>query len=182
MKIKKINDANSFLREEDGVSAIEFAILTPLFILVLIAIIEIGSAIFVRIDINSRIASLSNYFTISYSPETTESELTYILNAHYGAGIRSIGLNINYSISAMLDGDGFQSSSTETPLSNCYCPSGAGSSVIWGAHTDCGTVCPNGSRAGRYVLISIEGRQIFLFGRFLPANSLAVSNVVVKID
>lgn len=182
MREKKGSYQRSFLTREDGVSAIEFAILTPIFILVLIAIVEFGSAILIRIEINSRISSISNYFTISGQRTYPEDLISELLNAHGGAAIQNISLNINNSIFSELGNGGFQYNSTSTPPSNCYCPSGAQDNITWGSPVSCGNTCPSGSRAGRYVLVSMEGRQPLLFGRFIPENSVARTDAFVKID
>jgi Flp pilus assembly pilin Flp len=177
--------ATLFLKNEDGVSAIEFAILAPIFVLILIAIIEFGSAILIRLELNSRISSIANFLTISglnISNETAfENALIGLLDRNTAPFIREINLDVNNSVLVQSVAGAVNISGTGESISSCYCPSINDSGFTWGSGTPCNSQCSSGALSGRYIRVSMDGRQFSLFGRFLPQDTTSTVTSLVKV-
>jgi Flp pilus assembly protein TadG len=175
-------------RETAGVSAVEFALVSPILILILAGMVDIGASLKGKFDLSSAISAGSNYALLNGDKvnSTGGDALARNIIAVASSGLNSAGgsvqVVINNGASVVLDAG--KSTITETgTLSNsdlCYCPTSSGHTVTWGASVTCGTVCPNSGISGKFVTISASKPFSPLFGGFgiVTSGNISVRAVV----
>ncbi len=120
------------LRDRRGVAAIEFALCSPLLLVMLAGLSDLGFAMRSKMKLASGLANAAGY---TYSYYQTNGSLAS------SAVLTAIVRDTSQLTGATLSG----------PSSGCYCPSG--SPVKLGSSVSCGSTCGNGAAAGTYVTI-----------------------------
>jgi len=142
---------------QDGNAAIELALISPVLLILLAGVVEIGMAAYQAMQVQSAVAA-----GILYAANNGASNLTAIgtavVNATGTAGITA----------------------TPAPTTFCGCPT-SGTVVSQGA--DCTTVCSDKTAPGQYVTVNaaLPHQTIMPFLKLpLPASLTASSTVRVK--
>ena len=163
----------AFLGDRSGVAAVEFALIAPTLILVLVGLIDVGGMIYTRFQLDAAVNAGANYAMVNGSSanSTSGSSLASTL-----AGLVSSGQSVNSTTSSITVNGGPTASSSNgalttggTPSSadSCYCPTGtASSSVTWGSSQTCGTTCTGGGYAGKFVLLSASRTYTPIFSGY----------------
>jgi Flp pilus assembly protein TadG len=177
----------NFLRNRDGVSSIEFALVVPVLLLIIAGIVDIGGALKAKFDLNASVSAASNFVLHNADNVTAAkgddlaTKIAVIAGGGLsnGRGVVSVSVNGGPGVS-VIDG----ASQTQTGGSNadlCFCPSRNGNTVSFGAAVVCGTQCvPGGGTAGKFVVISASKPHNPLFGGFgvIEAGNVNVMAVV----
>ena len=169
-----------FLRGETGVAALEFAILAPLLLLVLLAAIELGAAVSSRMAVNASISSASKSILLSNTTGfdgDTAKDLAEGLKAESNVEFVEININNTYIAEANQDGVTLTSAANENL---CFCPAISNDEFQWGEPVECGDTCPSSVLAGSYVYIEVEFSSPILLGKFLPETFLGKISTVIK--
>lgn len=174
----------SEVAKSDGVAAVEFAILAPVVLLLLLAVIEIGSAIFYRFGVNSAVSAATSFVILSGKTSYERSygeELVRQLMAE--AKIEAAFVNINNSliVSSSRDGD-ISVQNLSASSRDCYCPSRQEGEFTWGNSVSCSSPCSEGGSAGKYLHIYGQSRNFLFFGKFFPSGFSAEIDAVVRLD
>jgi Flp pilus assembly protein TadG len=175
-----------FLRvETSGASAVEFALISPVLILILAGLVDIGGSLKAKFDLSSAISAGSNYALLgadkvnSAGGSTLAGNILAVVANGLGSAGGSVqivvnnGATINYSTSS---GTATQSG-TVANADLCYCPTGSAASVTWGSAVTCGSTCPAGGIGGKFVTISASRAYSPLFGGFGVVSS---GNITVR--
>lgn len=151
----------AFARDRSGVAAVEFALIAPTIILVLVGLIDLGGMLFTRFQLDASVNAGANYALVNGSSVNSTSAASL---ASTLAGLVASGQSSNYANSSVTVNGGPTAGSsggtvttggTASNADSCYCPTGAASSsVTWGSAQTCGTVCTGGGYAGKFVLLS----------------------------
>lgn len=173
------------LKSESGLAAVEFAILAPVIILILLAIVEIGSVIFSRIATNSAIAAATNAIILS-----DPSNLSIAPTAQLSQQIRqspfvsTATVNINQAFIAETSDSTLTSGNSDMTL--CYCPIFQNGSFTWGSSVTCGANCANPASflttSGKFAFVEAQFSPPLLFGRFLPEAYLGKISASARIE
>jgi len=157
-------------RENDGVAAVEFAILSTIFLTLLAGTIDIGLMLYTEFQLDSAVDSgaqyaLNNAAMVGSNPTTLSSNVSSIVNNLNGSSWATSTVNVNNG----------------NDSTHCYCPSGSPGNWSWGSAVTCGSTCPGGSGiAGQFVTI-IANRSISAlfptFG-FVPNGTISRSVLV----
>jgi Flp pilus assembly protein TadG len=128
--------------DRDGVAAVEFSIVAPLLIAMLIGTIDYGTGFYRKMQVQNA--------------------------AHAGAEYALLnGFDSSAITNAVLNATNFSGvSSSPAPVQFCGCPSMSGVTS-----TDCGSTCSSGSTPGTYVTISAQGSYETLFHYPMVPNS-----------
>lgn len=171
----------AFPRAQAGVSAVEFAMIAPLFVLILAGVADIGAVLHTKFRLNSAMSAGANYAMVNGGQmeadggETLATALVSILtDTPFGDAAGSY-VQVNGGVS-MSFADG--RTSIENGPGNagkCYCPAASGSGVDWGPAMACQTACSGGGLAGKYVLMSVTVPHSPLFGSYGIAEDGRVS-------
>jgi Flp pilus assembly protein TadG len=121
--------ATRFFRDRSGATAIEFALVTPVFLVVVGAVINLGLMMWTQIGIEHAAEAGARYASITASPCPTASAVqSYAATQDYGLGLpastftystASCGYQLNASYSYLLLGGGFPQFTTQLTASVC---------------------------------------------------------------
>lgn len=191
--------ARKFWADTSGVSATEFAILAPVFFVILAGIVDIGFTLYSKFRMESQVSAVANYTMTSKNIPTSNSEEDYknfvtplvciAVNSENNNDIQSLDkIQINFNdiyniIWTSGTCDNFSSTfdrRTDDKPPYCYCPTRDASTITWGSRETCGSPCSDGSRAGKYLWYeTTNSSPLSLFGRFSP--DYLTSNVLVRL-
>jgi len=121
-------------RARSGGPAVEFALIAPVLVAVLIAMSDLGIAVYEWIDVQSA-AQAGAQFAVKYG-YTQSAVQTAVTSATDLAGV----------------------SATPAPTQACGCADGSGYVTA-----SCGSTCSDGSAAGTYVTVSAQAQYSTIF-------------------
>ena len=173
-----------FLRRETaGVSAVEFALVSPVLIVILAATVDIGASLKAKFDLSSAISAGSNYALLGADKVSSTGGGTLAANimAVVTSGLGSSGGNIQVVVNngAAVNYNASTATATQSGTASnsdlCYCPTVSGSTVTWGSSVTCSTACPKGGVSGKFVAIAASRPFAPLFGGLGIVNSGNIS-------
>jgi Flp pilus assembly protein TadG len=175
-----------FRRDRSGASALEFALLAPVFLLILAGVVDIGALLHTKFRLNSAIAAGSNYALVNGQDISEDEGADLALNiAKVLAGEQPFSSGssmvvVNNAEQVQVTGGVATTASLPGNGDACYCPTKTNGTVAWGSAATCGSVCASGGVAGKFVLISISKPYSPMFGGygFTEADQITVSAVV----
>jgi Flp pilus assembly protein TadG len=171
-----IRHFTQFWRRRDGVSAIEFALVAPIILLLLAATVDFGSMIHARTQMEGASQSAMTYamgrgqpFEATKAPELAQN-LERILLARLGQG-STIAIDVNHGAQRSL-ANGSASATGNAALSAlCYCPTMSETGVSWNTALACAKPCPKGGTSGKFVYMSVMVAASPIFGGFGLADN-----------
>jgi Flp pilus assembly protein TadG len=128
-----------------GVAAIEFSIVAPLLVLMLVGTIDAGTAIYRKMQVQNAVHAGAQYAMFN-------------------------GFNASGITTAITSASNGSINSSPAPQQFCGCPSMAGVAMI-----DCSSICPDGSNPGSYVTISAQVNYSTLFQYPLIPGQLPIN-------
>ncbi len=180
--------AAAFVRDRSGVAAVEFALISPTIILVLVGLIDLGGMLYTRFQLDASLAAAANYAMVNGSSVNSTSGAAL---ASTLAGLVSSGQSSNWADSSVTLDNGPTASSSGGSVSTggtasnadaCYCPTGSASTgVTWGATQTCGATCTGGGYAGKFVLLSASRNYSPIFtgyGLVSQAGTITATSLV----
>lgn len=179
-----MNDKMSCLASRRGAAALEFGLLSPVFIAILAAIVDIGSALTGSLFVNSAVAAGSNFGLVnaanvtSANGATLANNIAAIVANNNNAATSNVVVNNGPTASVTLGTPA--SGGTAANANSCYCPTGTATSLTWGSAIACGNSCTGGGTAGKFILVSARYSFTPLFGglSFVPAGNITAASVV----
>lgn len=153
-------------QDESGSIAVEFALVAPLLIFILAGVMDIGSATYVKLSLDSRLTSAAEYALLQPAPGDQEAagDLAEKLSALLqGGAIDTAEVVVNNGARATWDGTSATTAFLAGDAASCYCPSLDQDGVGWGQAMACGTECTSGDTAGQFVQISASARHVAVF-------------------
>jgi Flp pilus assembly protein TadG len=136
-----------------GVAAIEFSIVAPLLIFMLVGTIDAGTAIYRKMQVQNAVHAGTQYAMIN-------------------------GFNASGITTAITSASNMAVNSSPAPQQFCGCPSMSGVASI-----GCSSTCPGGSSPGTYVTISAQAYYNTLFRYPLVTDQLSFNTqVTVRIQ
>lgn len=159
------------LRDTMGNAGIEFALVAPIFVLILVASVDLGMVIFSRFQLEAAVSASASY-AIAHADQVDGSNgdelaknMALMIASNY-RGDANAFIEINNGPQASSNGSKIKIGGVSGRADACYCPKGAASTIEWGSQQTCGTTCPDGGRAGRYVAVSAQQAYAPLFSMF----------------
>jgi len=183
----------SLLADDRGIAAIEFAIIAPLFCLLFVAAIDIGSAVYTRFKLDAAVSAGANYALInaanvsSTNGATLGSNIAAIVENSISSGYANEVIVVNNGPTVTVSGGTSTTPGTQTtggtnaPADSCYCPTGTTTSFTWGAAQTCGSACSGGGRAGKFVTVVATRTYNPIFSNYgLIANDTITASATVE--
>ena len=155
-----------FLRADGGASAVEFALLVPIMLLLLGQMLDFGFNLVMRFSVTQAVSASSNYAVINGTSvsSTGGATLAQSLATLVPTAI-DVTVTINNGPTATRTSGTPSTSGTASNANVCYCPSISGGVVSWGSSVTCGSTCATGGGfAGKYVLITAKQMYTPIFG------------------
>ncbi|WP_265518017.1 TadE/TadG family type IV pilus assembly protein [Nitratireductor luteus] len=182
-----VQEIRSFLfRNEEGVSALEFAIFTPILALLLGAGIDLGLMLHSQFSLNSMISLSANQAFLNRdmvddaNGETLAKQIIAVLAGTGGKLVSEATVVVNNGPTARLEQHPAVMKASSGSADSCYCPTGSGSSFSWGKPTGCGEECGDGNLSGKYVMVTARSdyEPFFIGFGYTSAQALQASAVV----
>lgn len=157
------------LADEAGSVILEFALLAPVFLLVLAATVDISSMVYTKFRLNASVTAAAQYALLNRAQMTTGSGSDFAGNlikiltkGHAGTPVTATA-SINNGITASSTNDSVTTSGAAANARSCYCPTYDAGGMIWGAGVLCTANCPSGSAPGKYVTVRMTKPYTNLF-------------------
>lgn len=115
------------VRDTGGVAAIEFAIMIPLFFLMIVSVTDIGLGVYRKMQVENA-AQVGTQYAIARGFDTS---------------------GISNAVTSATNSTAITAS--PSPVQFCGCPTSTGISTV-----SCGTVCTGGAQAGTYTTVSAQ--------------------------
>ncbi|TSE02510.1 pilus assembly protein [Mesorhizobium intechi] len=171
-------------RQKAGVSAVEFALVSPVLLVILAGTVDIGGSLKAKFELSSAVSAGSNYALLNGDKvnSTGGGALAGNIATVVTSGLSGNGGSIQVVINngAALAYNATTSTATQSGTASnadlCYCPGNAGT-VAWSAPATCGSVCGAGGLAGKFVTVTASKPYTPLFGGF---GIVSNGNITVK--
>lgn len=174
-------------RDIRGAAAVEFALIAPIFCLLLAAAIDFGGALYTNLKLDAAVAAGANYAQVNAANVSAANgpalalNIANIVQTSDGAAFADGVVVVNNGPSDTVSGGAVSSGGTPAAADACYCPTGSGDSLVWGAATACGSACPAGGVAGQFVTISVRRNYSPIFSSYgLVQNQTIGASAVVE--
>jgi Flp pilus assembly pilin Flp len=164
-----------FIGDRRGVSAVEFALVAPIFLLLLAGTIELGGMLYTRFQLNSALSAAASYTLLNGSAlsESTAPSLVNNTIAIVAGGLNSsvsVTVSVNKDYTGTLRNGQLTTSGSPADADRCYCPTATGGIPDWGTAVSCESSCSNGSIAGKFMTITAERAYQPLFSEYQIAG------------
>jgi Flp pilus assembly protein TadG len=180
------------LRDNRGFAAVEFALFTPVFGLLLAGTVDLGGALYTKFKLDSAVSAGANYAMVnaanagSAGGQAMANSISTIVETSEGTGWADNTVVVNNGPSTAVSGGGTPSTSgTASNADACYCPTGTGSNFAFGNSTTCGNACTgtNTGFAGKYVTISATRAYSPIFSSYgIVANNTITVTTAVQVQ
>jgi Flp pilus assembly protein TadG len=178
----------AFARDRRGVAAVEFALVTPIFCLLLAGIVDLGGALYTKFKLDAAVTAGANFAQVnagnvsSANGQTLASNIATIVETSQGSSWADDGVVVNAGPATTVSSGSASSTGTASNADLCYCPTGTPGSFTWGSSVTCGNACPgvNTGYAGKFVTITASHAYTPLFSSYgiVQNNTIAVSAAV----
>lgn len=170
-----------YVRDKAGIATIEFAIIVPILLLILVAMADFGLVLYVRFGLNEKVSASANYAIVKASDVSSTNGATLATNlASIVPSNVDVTVVVNNGPSVTRTGGVSSASGTASGADSCYCPTVSGSTVSWGSAMTCKSTCSGSGLAGKFVSINASVAYSPLFGSygFVRNGTLSTFTVV----
>jgi Flp pilus assembly protein TadG len=148
------------VRSNGGIAAVEFAFIVPVFLIMLMGVIDIGQMLFTYYRLDQAVAAGSQYAALnggnvnSTGGGALASSIATIVEDANGSAWANDAIVVNNGPSVTVASGAATSGGTASNADSCYCPTGSGANWSWGSAMECGATCPSSGEAGKFVTIT----------------------------
>lgn len=162
-RLKNCIDVRTMARRANaGMAAIEFAVIVPVFLVLLMGGVDMGQMLFAYYKLDQAVASGSQYAVLnagevnSTSGATLATNIATVVESANGSAWANDTVVVNNGPSATATNGGITMGGTASNADSCYCPSGSPGSWSFGNAKNCNASCDGGGNAttGKYVTIT----------------------------
>jgi Flp pilus assembly protein TadG len=152
-------------RANEGVAAIEFALLATLFLIILAGTVNLGLLLYTASQLDAAVSAGAQYAENNHANLSgLQSTITTLVDNVNGTNWASSTVNVN---------------NNDFTTTDCYCPTGTPTkNWSWGSKYTCGSVCANGGVAGQFVTIIATPTESF--SAFLPTFGIVKSGSLTR--
>jgi Flp pilus assembly protein TadG len=175
----------SLCRSRDAIAAIEFAFVMPVFLILMIGVIDFGMALVEDYRLDQAVAAGAEYAAInaadvnSTSGATLASDIaTAVEDANGTASANDVVVVNDGPTETITSGTG-SASGTASNANNCYCPTGTPPNWTWGSSATCGSSCTGSGLAGKFVTITATATYTPIIGLYNLIGSRTIQQSAV---
>jgi Flp pilus assembly protein TadG len=174
-----------------GIASVEFAMLAPMFCLLLAGVVDLGGALFTKFKLDAAVTAGANFAQVnatnvsSANGQTLASNIATVVETSQGAAWANDAVVVNDGPSTTVTSGSASNSGTASNADLCYCPSGTPGSFTWGSSTSCGTACPgsNTGFAGKFVTITASETYTPIFSSYgIVQNDTINASAAVQVQ
>ncbi len=168
-------------RDRRAMAAVEMAMLSPVYLLLLGGAVDYGGALYVKFNLTASVSAAANFALLNSGQASSSGgaalagNLAAIAASSHAANWANVSVSVNNGPSVTISGGVSTTGGTASNANSCYCPTGSKTNIVWGAATACGAACGSGGYAGKFV--SISASRAFT-PMILPASLIASSFTV----
>lgn len=169
-------DWSRLLKDASGVAAVEFAIFAPLFLILIVGLVDLGFAYHAKLKVNAAISAASYYAFQKGQAVTTATAATYLATVEGVASSSLAGLSNDLSVQAVLNDD-----PTGSAASTTFCVSGYPPVFTTAGATS--VSCGGNLTSGKFVKISVSGHiePIFLSANLFKGYLAVADSALLRI-
>jgi Flp pilus assembly protein TadG len=176
--------AGRFGDDRSGVSAVEFALIAPMFGVILAGAIDIGGALYTQFGLNAAVSAGANYAMVNGSSATSTAGGSLATTI---GDIAASSQGTNWATATVVVNNGPTNSGggTASNADSCYCPTGtSAASIAWGAALTCGSACSGGGVAGKFVTVQASRTYAPFFPvyNFISSTHQIIASMVVQVQ
>ncbi|QKC97506.1 pilus assembly protein [Mesorhizobium sp. NZP2298] len=174
-------------RQKAGVSAVEFALVTPVLLVILAGTVDIGGSLKAKFELSSAVSAGSNYALLngdkvnSSGGSALAGNIATVVTSGLSGNAGNIQVVINNGPTIVYDASTSKATQSGTAANAdlCYCPGNSGT-VAWSVPVACASICNAGGIAGKFVTIAASKPYTPLFGGFgiVTNGNITVNSVV----
>ena len=173
------------LANNKGIAAVEFALLMPVFGLILAGIADVGGVLLTRFRLDAAVSAGANYAMVnaasvsSTSGATLASSISTVVANNAGSTWGDDAIVVNNGPSQTITGGASTSGGSAANADSCYCPT-ISPSFAWGAAVTCASACSGGGIAGKFVTITATRTYTPMFSGYglVTNNTISVTTSV----
>jgi Flp pilus assembly protein TadG len=174
-----------------GTGAVEFALVTPVFCLLLAGILDLGGALYTKFKLDAAVTAGANFAQVnaanvsSTNGQSLASNIATIVETSQGSSWADDGVVVNNGPATTVSGGSPSNSGTATNADVCYCPTGTPGSFTWGSSVTCGNACPgtNTGYAGKFVTITATHQYTPIFASYgIVQNDTITASAAVQVQ
>lgn len=167
-----------------GVAAVEFAVLAPVFCLMLAGAIDLGGVLYAEFQVNNAVSAGAAYAQLNATQANSTNGATLAQNVATVVETQtsaSDAVVVNDGPTSIITKGSQAASGAASNADLCYCPSGSASAPDWGAALSCGAACPGGNTgyAGKFIAISASTTYAPLFSSYGIVKNGAISAAAI---
>lgn len=138
----------------------------------------------VRFELNETVSAGANYALVNADEVGAGGGLLAERMARLvGGGGIAAEVTVNNGPSARIAEGEVIEGGTPAAAGACYCPENGADGIDWGAAAACGSPCPGGGRAGRFVVVEAQREyRPLLFGWGLADGGAITVRAVVRTE
>lgn len=174
-----------FVSDRRAASLVEFALVTPIFLAVLGASIDLGLAVRTKFILSSTLTTASNYAlnnaakAESTDGSTLAQNLATLIASANGTNWANASVTVNNGPTASVNGGSLTTGGTASSANNYYCPTGSGASISWGTGTTTsGTCSATGTVGGKFIVLTASRAYSPMLLRGIIASPVSATSVV----
>jgi len=176
----------TFLSRDEGLAAIEFAMLVPVYLLILVGAVDMGGMLYTTYQLEQAVAAGADYAAVNSSNvnstngATLASSIATIIENANGSAWANDTIVVNNGPSETVTGGSGSAGGTASNANSCYCPTGSPPTWSWGSAVTCGSACTGGGQAGKFVTItaSVAYTPLLTTYGLIPNNTITQSATV----
>lgn len=176
-----------FFRNRSGAAAVEFAMISPVLVLILAATIDFGAVLYGQFRLNEAVSAGTNFAMVNgdritgTGSEALSEHLAAILTGSQGSASVDADVIVNNGARRTFSKGSYQSGGVPAAADRCYCPVTVSGEIQWGAAVACGTACASGGQAGKFVhLTATQHYQPFFSNYGIVTEGTISANALVR--
>lgn len=170
-----------------GVAAVEFAMVMPIFGLLLAGVVDLGNVLYIRFRLDSAVSAAADYVLVNAASVSSTGGATLAGNAatvvqsSQGASWANATVVINNGPTSTINNGTATAGGTASGADSCYCPTYSGGTTTWGAAMSCGAACSSAGTAGKFVTITASRTYTPVFSTYgIVQNGTISSSATVQ--
>ncbi len=173
-------------RASDGIAAVEFAILVPVFLILLMGTTDLGQMLYAYYELDQSVAAGAEYAALNAANVTSTngaalaSSIATIVESANGSSWANDTIVVNNGPTVTVTSGTAVSSGTASNADSFYCLTGSPGSWSWGTANATQVACAGGGTAGKFVTVTATYayHPVLKIYTFITDSTLSQSSVV----
>ncbi|HWY17018.1 MAG TPA: TadE/TadG family type IV pilus assembly protein [Rhizomicrobium sp.] len=173
-------------RANDGIAAVEFAILVPVFLILLMGTTDLGQMLYAYYKLDQAVAAGAEYAALNAANVTSTngaalaSSIATIVESANGSSWANDTIVVNNGPTVTVTSGTAVSSGTASSADSYYCLTGSPGSWSWGTANATQVACAGGGSAGKFVTVTAtySYHPVLKIYNFITDSTLSQSSVV----